>query len=287
MKLVGSIATIPSRINNLEPTLVSLHTQTRPLEKLYLVIPRWCKKEQRGYTVPDFVHQYCQLIVLDEDYGPLNKLVGPLQLERAPETRIITFDDDIIYPKNLVGYLREKTMERPSAAIGGAGIRIGSFPSYVSFVANYDNATKRWYNFNPAADGSKVDILVGYAGNLYKRGYFPTANKLAQLTRHALEDADIYKNDDILISSWLSKQGVDRYVYPGPEIVRRDISYYGGLSNDMHSFVRRAYKAIRSCERRGLLSERVPVRWCWTMTGPIVLAIILVLAILVLRFIKV
>nr|QBK87312.1 MAG: glycosyltransferase [Marseillevirus LCMAC201] len=282
MKIVGSIATIPSRINNLKPTLVSLHTQTLSLDKLYVVIPQWCKKEQSGYTIPNFLHQYCQLIILDQDYGSLNKLIGPLQAEHTPETIIITFDDDIVYPNDLVQYLDKKTIERPNAAIGTAGIRIGSFPSYLSYVTNYDDAQRRWFNFDPVDNGSKVDILIGYAGNLYKRGYFPPASKLEQLTRHALEDDNIYKNDDVLISSWLSKQRVDRYVYPGPEVLRRDISYHRGLSNDIYSFAQRAYKAIKSCEKRGLLCERVPVKWCWTVTGPIFLLIMLLLVVLIL-----
>ena len=284
MKIVGSIATIPSRINNLKPTLISLYTQTLPLDKLYVVIPQWCKNEQSGYVVPNFIQQYCQLIVLDEDYGPLNKLVGPLKVEHAPETRIITFDDDIVYPNNLVQYLSKKAVERSNVAIGTAGIRIGSFPSYLSYVTNYDNAQRCWFNFDPVDNGSKVDILVGYAGNLYKRGYFPPAHKLDQLTSHALEDDNIYKNDDVLISSWLSKQRTDRYVYPGPEVLRRDISYHGGLSNDIYSFAKRAYKAIKSCEKRGLLCERVPVKWCWTVTGPIVLLITLLLVVVLLSW---
>nr|QBK88172.1 MAG: glycosyltransferase [Marseillevirus LCMAC202] len=254
---------------------------------MYVVIPKWCKKEQCGYDIPDFIHQYCQLIVLDEDYGPLNKLVGPLQKENAPETRIITFDDDIIYPDNLVKYLHEEIIKRPKAAIGTAGIRIGSFPSYLSYVTNYDNAPRRWFNFEPVDNGSKVDILIGYAGNMYKREYFPTAHKLEELTRHALEDDNIYKNDDILISSWLSKQGIDRYVYPGPEVLRRDVSYHGGLSNGIYSFAQKAYKAIKSCERRGLLCERVPVKWCWTVSGPIVLLLMLLLIVVLLYFIRV
>jgi len=274
MRIVGSIATIPSRINYLEDTLASIHRQTRRLDSLYVIIPAYCKKEQSGYVVPDFIKNYAQVVVLTDDYGPLNKLIGPLQEEKDPKTRIITFDDDIVYPANLIEYLQQKSEERPNAAIGTAGIKIGTFPSYLSFSTNYDNASRWWFNFIPKNHGEEVDILVGYAGNMYRRDFFPS--ELDELTRHALEDSDIFKNDDVLIASWLSKVGVDRCVYPGPEIQRRDISYYGGLSNDMLNFAKRAHSAVKSCERRGLLQQRVPVKWCWTMTGPIVLLMLLV-----------
>ena len=187
MRIIGSIATIPSRINDLEPTLESLHNQSHKLDQLYVVVPKYCKKEQCGYTIPVFIKKYAQLVVIDEDYWPLNKLVGPLQKEDDPQTRVLTFDDDIFYPANLVEYLQQQAQTRPNVAIGTAGIKIGSFPSYLSFSTNYDNASKRWYNFIPKPKGERVDIIVGYGGNMYKRTFFHPVQLLTSLLNMLLK----------------------------------------------------------------------------------------------------
>jgi hypothetical protein len=121
MRIIGSIATIPSRINDLEPTLESLHNQSHKLDQLYVVVPKYCKKEQCGYTIPVFIKKYAQLVVIDEDYGPLNKLVGPLQKEDDPQTRVLTFDDDIVNPANLVAILslQEETWTKARPPVSG------------------------------------------------------------------------------------------------------------------------------------------------------------------------
>jgi len=275
MRIVGSLTTIPSRINSLIPTLLSLSTQTVPLDQIYLVIPRVSNKETAEYKIPTIIYSYAKIIIVNKDYGPITKLIGPLDQENDPDTRIITFDDDIIYPENLVEYLLKKSSTQPNSAIGTAGIRIGSFPSYLSFATNYDNSQNHWYNFKPSENGDNVDILAGYAGNLFKRRFFPITT--TEIINHAFEELDVFKNDDVLISSYLSKAGVPRIVYPGPSILRREISYNDGLSNNLYNFVRSAYSAIKFCERKGLLSERVNVQWWKTVTGPFAFGILVII----------
>jgi hypothetical protein len=111
MKCYVALSTIPSRIKLpmfLENIYSMVHNQTYPFEKLYITIA----KKYKRFTdiIPDNIIDDLQkipkveLIILDEDYGPASKYLGPLiyRYNEIKDHLLIIVDDDRFYNKNLL-----------------------------------------------------------------------------------------------------------------------------------------------------------------------------------------
>lgn len=226
MKIVASITTIPSRINFIKPTLDSILNQSIPINDIYLNIPYSSKKENINYIIPLDIDKNAH-VVRCQDYGPITKLFGALVSESDPDTIIITFDDDTVYPESLVEKLLAKHKRKNNVAIGSSGIKIGGFPFYFSITNNEYSKNSHWYNFD--GNGEKVDILLGSSAVMYKRGFFPDRENIADILKYQ-EDPILSKNDSVVISAFLAKQNIDRWVYKMPRVERseskKDIGHY-------------------------------------------------------------
>lgn len=278
-RVVISFSTIPSRINGILPTLQRIHNQSVKPDAIYLGIPKRSFKENRDYYFPAEYTNLCTPVWLDKDYGPVCKILGALVKETDPNTIIITIDDDVLYPPRMIEALLLRSREHPDAAIGSSGLRIGSFPFYISFIRNQGNLCNNWYNFTLPDNGKKVDILAGYSAALYKRSFFP--KDINHLTQYAMKSRNIFLNDDVLLSSWLSSKGIPRLVHRMPEI-KHGVNKTNGLSDNGPRFMWTMYRAIIECEDLGLLRERYDVKYNQTVTFPFVIGGILLLAFIVL-----
>ena len=107
-RVVVGLAVTPKRINLIERTLLSIRNQTYQPDVIYINIPYLCIKENKQYIIPDFLkklvkeNKNIKINRFDEDYGPSNKLLPILKIEKHPETLIFTADDDIYYDKNWI-----------------------------------------------------------------------------------------------------------------------------------------------------------------------------------------
>jgi len=278
MKIVGSLTTLPSRINDIGPTLRSIHSQSLKLEKLYLGVPSDCKRLGTVYPdIPREYYDYCTPIYLKKDYGPVCKILGGLLEESDPEVLIVTFDDDIIYPRDLVETLVKYYKKNRNCAIGSAGFRTGSFPFFLSG----ERCHKKYHQYHPASlgvdhNGKEVDVIAGYSAALYSRKMFPKKDSLMDFLKHT-EDEDIFRNDDVLISSWLCKNGYKRLIFPISPLKERKME--NRLSSDAIKFISSCTRALSKCEKRGLFIKRVPISPLRTASG--LAMAILVLALLV------
>jgi hypothetical protein len=267
MKIVGSLTTTPSRINNIIPVLESIVAQDE-LEIIYLTIPWTFKKTQQEYIVPENLYMYDKCsIIRGQDYGSITKITGALLSEHDPETLIVTFDDDVIYPKYLLRFMLEKRFRYPDSAIGSSGFQIGQFPAYGGIIMNQEANNNMWYNPYVPDSGLNVDILAGYAGVMYKRGYFPPVEKIQEFLDYPLTHSLLYINDDVFISSWLSSQGIPRMVFKLPQVTLRPAAHRDGLSEHTLAFCWNFIKAIRVCQNLGLLKNSVPIVWYSTITA--------------------
>ena len=75
-RVIASFSTVPDRINNLKPTILSLLKQTRPPEEIVLAIPEFSIREQRPYVVPKFISQLprCACFALPRGLGASNEV---------------------------------------------------------------------------------------------------------------------------------------------------------------------------------------------------------------------
>lgn len=271
MRVVASLTTIPSRIENIEKTLNSIINQSYKLDAIYLNIPYTCQKEDSEYNIPSRLGDNCH-IMRCQDYGPITKIVGALISEKDPDTIIITFDDDKIYPEELVKKMLYKHQHNSDCAIGSSGFKIGSFPFYMSKTFNSYHENGGWYCFEPLSTGTPVDVLIGSPGILYVRKFFPAIENIDKLLRHPVHDETLFDNSDIVLSGYLCKQNISRLVFLMPAV--RDsgdipIKSYKNIAEKMLSTI----KAIYKVQQKGMFDIHVECKRSNTITFPFIMTI--------------
>jgi len=200
-KVIISLTTIPSRIHHIFPTLNSLLLQHKPADRIYLNLPNTSIREGRSYAVPASIMNDTRVTIhmTEKDYGPITKLLPTLELEKDPETMIITVDDDIIYPPDMVERLIGHHTTHPEAALG---FRSWNIPPS-GMVKD-----SRILFAHQIRQPVKVDILEGMSGVLYLRKHFHRDFFCEDLPEEG------FYVDDVCISGYLEKQGVARYLVP-------------------------------------------------------------------------
>ena len=288
---MGSITTIPGRYPKLLRTLRSLQAQDHPLDAIYLGIPRESRRLKKPYPeLPDEIKQICTIVMCDDDYGPCTKIVGGLLSEQHPDTVIFTFDDDVIYSRNLVSTMLLYHNRYPNTAIGSSGILLKyGFPFY-STISNCKGNWNTMTGFQLSEDGRSVDALCGFSSVLYVRKFFPPIDELYnKFLKYPLMNDDVYFNDDIMISAFLSKYGFDRRIFPNIPITNEgkindsEIDGLDGneISFDKVAFLQRFRRAINKVQEWGFFLETQPVAVDETIGGHIVIVTIFLLLLLV------
>lgn len=202
--IVVSLTTIPSRIHHIFPTMNSLLLQTRPADRIYLHLPKESARERWSYVIPAAVMNDPRITVhrTEKDHGPITKLLPTLELERDPETVIITIDDDTVYPPDMIETLMRYHAVLPGAALGFRGWDIPPSGRYAESRTRYASQI---------TEPLKVDILTGISGVLYLRKHFDG---------DFFSDEDLpgegFYVDDIRTNGYLERHGVQRYLIPHP-----------------------------------------------------------------------
>lgn len=277
-KIVFSLTTLPRRIKTIIPTLESLNNQTVKADHIYLTIPKKCSRLDQKYPkIPKKIKKYCDIVYVKEDYGPVTKLVGALLKETDPDTIIITVDDDVIYPKNLVKDLLYYHKKFPDSALSSSGLSIGYYPFRYSIKFN-QKKNDYWFTMN-SKKSKKIDILYGYSGALYKRSFFPCKHMLYnKFLKYSLENIDLFKNDDVFISFYLNKEHIDRRLVNTEDVINN--SGHDALSQDVVKFFLSLEKAVSKCEKMGWFKSKAYVNPFETF-GTVVIFILLLLILLI------
>lgn len=199
-----SITTIPARINYIKPCIDSLIRQN-------MIIYLWIgKKYHRALgevqEVPDFLKDPQVRVRRVEDEGSITKLSPAISLYDVD--RILTADDDIVYPDDWAENLLKASEKYPESAI-----------CYRGRSFRYQGEERLPYKKTrllKGADYEKVDILTGVHGALYRKKFFDN-------------DFFDYRElsyskyvDDIWISGYLSEKGIDRICIPRGDIKNYD-----------------------------------------------------------------
>jgi hypothetical protein len=203
MRLVASLTTIPDRIDKIKNVIHSLSNQTRKFDKIYLNIP-YRSKKGKTYTIPSFLDDYPDVTILrfNIDYGPITKLIPVLNIEKDPETRIVTFDDDTIVDKSVSKILEERSKKYGNSCLSFSGFNIGYFPFLLE------------YNYVSTKD-VEMDWIQGTHAILYIRKLIDKKELLFMFSDCPY---DLTTNDDHKISMYLRKKKV-------PKIVLKENAY--------------------------------------------------------------
>lgn len=218
-KVVATLTTLPDRYDLLSKTIESLVTQDYYLDAIYITLPKRTKRFNTIYSeLPDTItkHSNVNIVRINKDYGPITKLLGGLKMEKDPNTIIISVDDDIIYPSNLVSRYLELSTDYPDEVICGAGLLYYNSILESSVIHNNNNITtfNNLLGFNIPKDGRLIDIIFGIGGVLYKRKFFPEYSELYnEILKYSENDINTFLNDDVMISGYLSKKGINKRIF--------------------------------------------------------------------------
>ncbi|HSW76703.1 MAG TPA: hypothetical protein VLG50_06645 [Candidatus Saccharimonadales bacterium] len=251
MRVVGTLTTLPSRYKLVLKMLKQLRHQTVKLDAIYLTLPYKAKRLNQTYPkLPDKIKKLCTVVRIDYDYGPICKLYGALMHENDPNTMIISLDDDIVYHHQLIETLIYKSKLRPKSAITGSAWLVDSH-LFFNFYSNVTvaNQFQTLVGMQVPDHGRKIDILVGSSGVLYKRFMFPCKEKIiSDFFSLSLMNDDLFLNDDVVISAYLCKNKINRYVFKNIPVTNNDIVTNDALSIDYKKMLISFFNAVQFCK---------------------------------------
>ncbi len=193
--IVVSLTTTPYRIYTIKPVLDSIFRQSIKPTRVYVNVPYVFKRENKEYVIPKWLQSYPNIIInRTKDYGPATKLIGTLEKERDPNTIIVTFDDDRIYPKHAIRDLIQKSViGNYNAVITGASLNfvfVPTFNLYPSIITLNDQLGL---------------VVQGFNGVLYLRKFFN--DDIFSLVDNV--PLSCFLSDDLMISAYLHNNHIE------------------------------------------------------------------------------
>lgn len=258
VRVVATCTTIPTRYNTLIKTIESLVNQKYKFNAIYLALPKYSERLKLDYPpLPDYIKKYCTIVRSEIDYGPVTKLYGALISEKEPDTIIFSVDDDVIYPPQILKVFLKHALDFPNHAITSTGSNI---------ILGYKFQAIKWHHTNinnnilsnlvelPIPNnGRDVDLLFGISGVIYRRKFFPCNNRLhKELFSYALNNKDIFLNDDILVSAYLDYMNIKRRVFNDFPLIKLLGDAPNALSASFLNQIRTFDNALKAVKKLGL-----------------------------------
>src|SRR5256714_3743263 len=210
-RVIASLSTLPDRINHLRPTLQSLLTQTRPPDEIVVAIPEFCIREQKAYAIPDYLPRLPRVRILrcEKDWGPATKFIPTIQDELKADradTLVMVVDDDRAYPRDALEtyiYYHEQLREGVLCFRGAAMPRTFDWRDAKMIFGNRLRAPQQ------------VAVITGCGSYLIQPRFFDDS-----LWDYSTAPEGAFYMDDIWISGYLSRRGIDRHVIPATNMMR-------------------------------------------------------------------
>ena len=204
-KVIATLTSLPERMEHVDAAINSIINQTMPVSEIVFSLPERSKRTQQAYRIPErfLSHPKISILRAERDYGPITKLLPVLQREwNNPNSLILCFDDDIVYPSTFVSDLIAARKQLGDVALTGVGYTI---PPSMRDVDRQQHKNKG-ANIKKA---KQVDILMGAGGFMVQPNMF---------TEEIMNTEDIpdeaFFADDLWISFNLAKNKVPCYVAP-------------------------------------------------------------------------
>lgn len=209
-RVVATLTTMPGRYDKLIHTVKSLYDQ---VDIIYLALPPMVRRLKQSYPpLPDEITRYVTIVPTLDDYGPITKLLGALNTEKDPNTLILSVDDDMIYPPDLVEKLVANLQHQPNAVIATGGYTFSNSFFHFMLYHNKFPWLHRWMFPHVPENGKQIEQIYGCSGVLYRRAYFPD-NGVKELLLKSQENIDNFLNDDVVISAWLARNHIPVYIF--------------------------------------------------------------------------
>ncbi len=220
-RFIVSLSTLPDRIERLGPTIGCLLNQTRPPDEILLVLPKFSVRQNRRYRVPKYLSEFPRLRILpcEKDWGPATKFIPAIQAELAcgrGETLIMAVDDDRIYPRDAIETYLHYSAQLPDAALCFRG---GPMPR------SLDWRDSKLLFANKIREPRRVAVMTGCGSYLVQPRFFDSS-----LWDYSGAPPGAFYMDDMWISGWLDRRGVEKYVVPASAIMQNVFRQFGTMT---------------------------------------------------------
>lgn len=221
MKIIISLATIPARIEFIEPVLISLIRQSHPPDEIHLQIPEFNVRDHSRYTIPGFIHNYPKVYIKrpPRDFGAANKWLHPLKyLPNDNQMILIIVDDDCSFASNTVEVLLNRMLAKPNICFCFTGGTLPTGKVINSFVVAKQPQKNALTIREKNEEDLRVDTVQGFSAFGLKPSWFRKFDFSVIESEEKIHEM----NDDIIISGILEYLDIGRIQigpYQIPEIL--------------------------------------------------------------------
>lgn len=225
-KVIVSMTTIPSRMENAHMTIQGLFKQTADIDEIVLAIPSRSLREEADYELSDQIKELSDsgritILQSEEDYGPATKLFPVLKremkkgLSKEKEAIIITVDDDKHYNVAAIDQLLDSAVIESGAVVCRKGSRLYNAAEDHPFRTELNEGIlERIYSGGEVDKYTSVDILYGTSGVAYRPSYFSEDVFAYEETNEDFPAVSAFFVDDIFLGGYLSRRNVSVVVVP-------------------------------------------------------------------------
>jgi len=220
-KVIITLTTIPSRLNNIGYTLKSLLNQTIQADEIVVSLPLNSireKSENDPYimndTLKNFIKEHNITVYrCSKDYGPATKIIGvlerqiPLNLSENVEPLIITVDDDKFYINTLVEQLLNGWKRNKKCVICRKGSSL-----FHKEENNINYILEEVVKGNELSKDKEILVLFGTGGVLYRSSYFNDDIFDYKKYNPDFPEDQLITVDDIFLSGYLGTKGIIKIV---------------------------------------------------------------------------
>lgn len=201
--VVVSFTTIPSRIADIKPTILSLLRQTKCPGRIEINLAKTLRKKSAMWQIPEWLRQLkaVQIHWMEQDLGPASKSIPTLIRHQQQDPFIVIVDDDMVYSP----YLIEDLWRADQKTQGKAVFCVNGHPLTRNLVF-FDHPPHKAIQTGQV----RVAIVEGAGGY----GLHPSQFDLPALLYTADGPEDVMIPDDIWISGHLSRRNIPKYQIP-------------------------------------------------------------------------
>lgn len=196
VRIVVSMTTIPSRLDNIDKVLESLiDKQTVRPDVLYLNVPHVFGRTGETYELSKIKYSSPRLKILRcDDYGPVTKLLPALEAEYGNDRTVIIYaDDDNIVPPDFIEQYVKQGRRHPDHVM-------------------YTRCGQGFYHKSPTPVDDKQGCTIpeAFEGILLPANAIKDLDDFKSFIMKAIRNKSCFKSDDYVVGAYLTSRGIPR-----------------------------------------------------------------------------
>lgn len=201
-KLIISMTTIPSRIDNVNEVCRGYLDQTRMPDEIHVNIPHVFKRNNTEYDISRInVDDPRVKIHRCEDLGPVTKVFPTVEREfynqNSEDILILYCDDDVVPPRDFIErYMKEHEKDEKSIIFSWCGDEAYQSPE------------------DPMGRGCRLP--EAFQGVLLPLAAIPDLQNFTEHVKFSLQNNSCFRGDDYVLADYYTKNGIPRRQLESP-----------------------------------------------------------------------